>query len=199
MTFDELRHAARLLLRDLKQQKLRTGLVSPVFRAYYTGGGHKDFTLPGGTEHVMDDGRMKEILFDMLRRFTAAGGVEAWLFATDVFFAKTTEEGIKHIDEFTQHQDRGFTKLAKMGWVVVEESLLLTLQTEAEVGFLKQMYTTSPKLIWLGPPLEDQRGPQSEFGGRQKMWGATRDDITGRDVSRSDGPVGVELITEDPT
>jgi hypothetical protein len=199
MTFDELRHAARLLLRDLKQQKLRTGVISPVFRAYYTVGGHKDFTLPEGTEHLMDIGEAKEILFDMFRRFTAAGGVEAWLFATDVFYGRSTEEGVKHRDEWPQYQDRGFETLAKMGWVVVEEALMLTLQTEAEVSSIHQMYTTSPKLIWLGPPLDGPRTPQSEFRGRQKMWGATRDDITGTDASRTDGPAGIELLTEDPT
>jgi hypothetical protein len=195
VTFDELRHTARLVLRNLKREKLRTGLITPLFRCYYTSGGHKDFKLPAGTEHLMDDGQAKEILFDMFRRYTAAGGIDAWLFVTDVFFGKATEEGLKHHpDEFGKYKDSGFRTLVKMGWVVVEECILATLQTETEVGFIQQMYVSSPKLIWMGPPLDTQFGPAAGFGGRQKMWNATREDITGKDVARGEGPVGVDLI-----
>lgn len=185
MTLDDLRPHAKQILRDMRDEMRRTGNMRPLFRCYYADGGKQDFRLPPGTEALMNSGGAKEMLFDFLRKHTDAGGIEAWIFATDTFGGRATEEGAKHVAEFPQHTDTGFAKLAAMGWVVVEQLITLTMQTPTEVAMLQQCYVRNGPndLEWIGPPIE-KRFPQEQFGGRQKMWGATPDDITGADPRR---------------
>jgi hypothetical protein len=195
MTIEELEATAKDILRQLKHKVRRTETLSPVFRAYYKNGSHYDFKLPLGSESLMNSGEAKEILFDWFRRHTQEKPVVAWIFATDIFMAKATEEGIKHINEFEHYKDQGFVTLEKMGWVVVEEAIGINAQIETDVILMQQYYTRKPRLEFLGPP-QTRIQPMDQFGGRQKMWGATELDITGFDKSRTGAiEIGVDALT----
>ena len=195
MTTDELRRLAKQALNDMKHEVRTFSRCTPLFRCYYADGQHQDFRLPPGGERLMNDGEAKEMLFDWFRKHTEAGGVDAWIFGTDQWQGRATEEGMKHREEWPKYQDSGFATLQKMGWCVVESVLGVTAQTETDVIWLQQCYVGGGRAEWIGPP-QEMRTTQSDFGGRQKMWGATRADITGNtDLSADpDRPVGVELL-----
>jgi hypothetical protein len=191
-----LQQLSRDHMREAKREIERTDTLRPLFRAYYENGSHYDFLLPAGTEHILSDGRSKEILFDFLRRHTIDKHVAAWVFLTDVYSSKSTPEGAKHLEEFDKYQDTGFETLQKMGWVTVTEALLVLVQDGNDVVTYTQPYSRKPRINWLGPP-EEKVMKQDDFGGRQKMYGATTSDIVGQDRSRdTSGPVGVELMNE---
>lgn len=193
----DLREISRAHMKEAKRELERTQNLRPVFRAYYADY-HYDFQIPEGTEHIMNHGESKEILFDFLRKHTTKTDVLTWVFVTDIFYAMSTPEGVKAgFEEMRRHQDRGFEKLKKLGWVTVEESVLITAQNADDVILYTQPYSRKPEINWLGPAHEKHM-PQSEFGGRQKMYGATTSDIVGSDPSRdTSGPVGIELLDKE--
>jgi hypothetical protein len=197
MNTDELRRIAKGALNDLKREVRTQSRCTPLFRCCYADGRHQDFHLPPGTEHLLNRGEAKEILFDVFRRHTAAGGVVAWIFGTDQWMARATDEGMQHREEWPKYQDHGFVKLQEMGWCVVESAIGITAQTETDVFWLHQVYVSGEHAEFIGPP-QEKLASQKDFGGRQKMWGATKADITGAaDMSASpDRPVGVELLVE---
>lgn len=195
-----LRQLCRSHMKEAKRELERTQNLRPVFRAYYENARHYDFQMPEGTEHIMNHGRAKEVLFDFLRKHTTKTNVLAWVFVTDIFYAQSTPEGVKAgFEEMRKHQDRGFETLKRLGWVTVEESLLITAQNADEVILYTQPYSRKPEINWLGPAHEKCMA-QADFGGRQKMFGATTSDVVGNDPSRdTSGPVGLDLMnTMDP-
>jgi hypothetical protein len=178
------------------KHQARTGKhVRHVFRAWYPDGKIRDFSMPQGTEQLMDDGMSKEILFDFLRAVTRANNIQVWIIGSDMYFARQTEEGAKQpLEVYQSKTDHGFKELQRLGWAVVEELFQIVAQTPEQVLMLQQFYVREPRLEWIGPPQEIIL-PQSQFGGRLKMYGATRDDITGLDPTRKSGPAGLDLLS----
>ena len=176
MNLDELRGKARQALRDFKLEAITKHQVTPSFRGYLSDHSSKLFELPKECQRLMDSGIAKEIMFDYFRQAGRAGDVIAWIFCADgtcVLQGGTRQTG-----------------------GVTEKALIVTGQTEADVLIIQQFYVLEPQLTWIGPPLE-QVYRQDQFGGRQKMFGATRADITGRDPARANAKrIGIEIILE---
>lgn len=189
MTLDRLREIANRTMRDLKQDLSRNGNVAPYFQAHFQEGPPKQFPMPPGTEDLMNNGRAKEILFDLFRDVTPRAKVTAWVFGTDMWCGKETEEGMKHRHEIDANTDAGFKKLEDLGWMKVYEAVMVTAQTETDVLMLRQYYVRHQeqrRVDWVGPP-EEILIKQEAFRGRQKMWGATFEDVTGFDPTRKHG------------
>lgn len=180
MTQEDLTKLAKSVLQDLKHQLRHGDNVTPLFRSVWADGRIKDWVMPEGTEILLNDGAAKNLIFGFFRRVTAEDpGIDAWVFATEIFQGRATEEGRKHTQaEFNQHTDRGFAKLQQMGWVVVEDALLVNAQTATDVVFCQQAFTRKPVFAWLSP-VQVNAVPASQFGGRQKMWGASAEDEVG--------------------
>ena len=175
VNLDDLRGKARQALRDLKHEAITKIQVTPSFRGYLIDHSSKLFELPKEFQRLMDSGLAKEVMFDYFRQAGKAGGVIAWVFCAD---------GMCLLEGGTRQTG------------VTEKALIVTGQTEADVLIMHQFYVLEPQLTWIGPPLE-QVYRQDQFGGRQKMFGATRADITGRDPARANAKrVGIEIILE---
>ena len=80
----DLHQLCRDHMRGAKRELERTQNLHPAFRAYYVDH-HFDFQMPEGTEHIMNHGRSKEVLFDFLRKHTRKADVLTWVFVTDIF------------------------------------------------------------------------------------------------------------------
>ena len=117
----------------------------------------------------------------------AADGV---IFATDTWVGETTPEGQKHYDtpEWKELHDFGFVKLVQRGWVKRSEAFTITAQSATDVLLVQQKYQRlGSGMIQL---LDGKRRwiNQSDFGGRQKMFGDLSWENLGSEAATKAGP-----------
>jgi hypothetical protein len=134
------------------------------------------FPLPKELEPLMNDGKAKDLIFGAVRVIVQKSAADGVIFATDVWRAETTTEGMKHYDtpEWKALHDFGFEKLLQRGWVKRTEAFCVTAQSATDALIITQTYQrTGSGMIQL---LDAKRQwiAQSDFGGRQKMFGDLR-------------------------
>jgi len=190
MMLDELKREAALAMASLKTQIDELHQLQPLcmlhwplnpastshgkmLKAAVTPGDWTRFPFPGP---LLDSGDAKRVLFQIIRDIVHDTGADGVIFGTDMWGASATKEGIKHGEnEWNRQVDTGFAKLVKMGWAMRHQLINVTAQTEGDVVLMQHGYqiTGGGRVRWLG---ETHTGviPQSEFGGRQKMFGDLR-------------------------
>jgi hypothetical protein len=153
---------------------------TPMILLHTAARGWTPYPMPPGTECLLNDGESKDVIFDFFRHAVQQMRCDAVLFATDSWHGEATKEGEKYYEtpEWYENNDSGFVKLQRLGWIKVTEAITITVQTESDVLFVSQAYQRLGDCIQL---LECKRqwGSQSEFGGRQKMFGDLREENLG--------------------
>jgi hypothetical protein len=177
MTRDELEGMANRVILSVQETLERGGEWPFTFMLHHPAIDRwETLHLPRGTGILMNSGEAKDAIFGFIRQVVQDKGCDAVIFASDTFEAKVTEEGKKHLDtpEWKAAVDRGFVKLARMGWVRVSESIVVTAQTSADALIIGQGYQRlGSGSIQLGK-CNRGWGEQKLFKGRQKMFGDLR-------------------------
>ena len=129
--------------------------------------------FPKDLEFLMNDGKAKDRIFGAVRLMVQKYAADGVIFATDVWRPETTAEGMKHYDtpEWKELHDTGFVKLLQRGWVKRTEAFCVTAQSSTDALIITQNYQRiGSGMIQL---LDCKRHwfAQSDFGGRQKMFG----------------------------
>ena len=200
MTLDELKREAGLALASIKTQIDEFHHLEPLCMLHWplnpgrtrfgrmlhgavTPGEWSRFPFPGP---LLDSGDAKRILFGIIRDIVHDTGVDGVVFGTDMWGATCTQEGFKHKDEWDRHIDTGFAKLVKMGWAVRCQLVHVTAQSASDVVMMQHCYQrkSGGRVQWLGDTQSDVIS-QSEFGGRQKMFGDLREENLGEPPAAS--------------
>ncbi len=171
MTKEALEAEANRMITGAKYHLESRDQIQPMFRVHDSQG-WRDFTMPPGTEVLLNSGDAKKLIFNFFRDYVRITGADGVIFLTDAWAAVTTPEGMKHVDtpEWQALQDSGFVSLIQRGWVTRQEVIAVTAQMETEVLVVQQAYQRQGRAIQL---LQAKRYwvPQSDFGGRQKVFG----------------------------
>jgi len=130
---------------------------------------------------IMNSGDAKREYFGAVRELVRYTGADGVIFATDVWGAQLTDEGRKHgQQEWNSHVDTGFAKLVRMGWATRVQAIHITAQSKTDVVFVDQEYHREGRgRAQFLHEVRTRVGPQSEFGGRQKMFGDLREENLG--------------------
>jgi hypothetical protein len=175
VTIERLRELAELAMKLLKRGA-ETGQPKPVWAVHHSDTGElTQLPFPEGAQGLLNIGRAKDVLFGFVRAMVKRDPtIDAVIFGTDVWVAKETELGRQHREEARkrEYHGQGFPKLVELGWVTRTEAFLVTAQTPDTVIMLQIEYIRNPEFasVILGEQTE-QIVRQSEFRGRQKMWG----------------------------
>jgi hypothetical protein len=132
--------------------------------------------FPDELGSVMNNGKLKDLLFQGLRDIVQQMPADGIVIASDTWHAETTPEGFKHHDtpEWRKLHESGFDKLVQRGWVKRWEAFVVTAQSATDALIVRQKYQRLPSgRVQL---LDCRRDwfSQSEFGGRMKMFGDLR-------------------------
>jgi hypothetical protein len=113
-------------------------------------------------------------IFSALREAVQQSGADATLFCAEGNAAKPTASGVKNKQEFRAEIDLGVERMVRKGWLVHVQVVHAVAQTAAEVILLTQeFWRHGTRLEWVGTAV-CQGLPQTEYGGRAKMFGIGR-------------------------
>ena len=124
----------------------------------------------------MNSGFHKEFLFSMIRHGVEAAGYDCVIFASDMFRFQGNAMYLK-LPEEEQHRltDRGFKKLASLGYGTTVEAVSVIGQTPERVTFISKAYyrdvLNPDKVFRIDTKSERGTMPIEDYGGRSKMWG----------------------------
>jgi hypothetical protein len=142
------------------------------------------FPFPDELGFVMNNGKLKDLLFQGLRDIVQQSAADGIVIASDTWYAETTPEGFKHYDtpEWKELHNSGFEKLVQRGWVKRCEAFVVTAQNATDALIVQQKYQrlTSGRI----QHLDCRRDwfTQSEFDGRMKMFGDLRRENLGSEA-----------------
>ena len=151
----------------------------PMTILLHKSGEWRHLPFPEEASVLLNDGTAKDLIFGAVRQIVQSNQIDGVIFATDTWIGENTPEGLKHYDtpEWKELHDFGFVRLVQRGWVKRSEAFTITAQSATDVLLIHQKYqrltsgtSGTVQLLkgsrgWLG---------QSQFSGRQKMFGDLR-------------------------
>ena len=175
MTKQELENQANAILSAAKATVELQGDF-PMTILIHRSGEWRRLPFPEEAHVLLNDGSAKDQIFGAVRQVVEELGIDGVIFATDTWVGEATPEGMNHVDspEWKELHDFGFVRLAQRGWVIRCEAFTITAQSATDVLLIHQKYqrltSGTVQLLkgsraWFG---------QSQFGGRQKMFGDLR-------------------------
>jgi hypothetical protein len=173
---DELRSLADIALRMAERDLEQSGNVRLVIALRLPNGSIDNLPLPDRAGELMNYGEAKDILFGGLRDYAASVGATAVIIGTEAWVGRTTEKGRVLLqaspDEYKRMtRQAGFQDAVDAGLVERREAVVITVETPERCMILTHVFerTLERKIVWHERTQIEAR--QSEFAGRQKMFG----------------------------
>jgi len=179
----DLRKVADTLL-DVARPWLVKTKSSPLLVAF----GHADGTLENiqlsdeTAETALRSGRHKDLFFDLIRTWARDNDATVVAISTEVWFGKSTPAAADvdpaEIRRLASLGD-GFETLLALGLVERLEAIMVTAQDADECLMLTQAFRRKEDgtVYDLAEP-DEMRMPQSQYGGRTKMFGELTEETT---------------------
>jgi hypothetical protein len=171
---------AQTALSQIKAEMERTGNSTPVFLVRLPDGKIQKLPFPEQAGRLMNDGVAKDMIFGAIRMIVQESGMTAVCFATEAWSGKQTEAGrnVPREEFLKATRERGFQRAVDRGWVVRQECIIVTIQTAEMMRTITQAFARDEEariIVYLDEP-EIRDAPQSDFAGRQKMYGDLREE-----------------------
>lgn len=172
----ELVEIAERVLAEARRELENTGRVDPSFWFQLPDGRLALAQLSGDDAEIMNSGDAKNALFAFLRWLVEQRKATATVFLTDSWYSKSTAAGAalgaKRLEEF--YEKHGREETARRGYIKLSEALVIVVQTPEKVLTLTQTYERASKNRIEFVNRDVMQSAQSEFSGRQKMFGDLR-------------------------
>lgn len=174
---NDLRTMSHRLLKEAKRELEQRGAITPAFIVHEKDGTFRKFEMPGKFAELMNSGPAKGAIFGHLRQYIQEHEADGCIFVTDTWMtiANLKAHNLSR-EEFERiYRERGAEELVKRGVAERIEALCITIQSADFVWTLTQPYGRDErlKLITFGS-LDEKKSPQTQFSGRQKMFGDLR-------------------------
>ena len=177
---EDITTLAEMGLSNARRQLEATGHLDVRF-AIETNGRVRWMPMPDHITEGMNDGDFKAALFSLMRRFVQKANATATIFVSDTWYAEPTEKQTRMVRENAKEflrltETMSFNELIEQGYATRHSAITVVVQTAETVHLLTHLYDRiedQRRIVWLRR--EDRAFPQSEFSGRQKMFGITED------------------------
>ena len=146
--------------------------------------------FPEEAGQLLNNGSAKDVIFGKIREIVQDLAADGCIFATDTWIGQITPEGQKHYEsgEWNAAVDAGFVTLTARGWATQSQGITVAAQSSTDVLLIEQKYQRlASGLVQL---LTGKRRwmDQSQFSGRQKMFGDLRWENLGSEAATKAGP-----------
>lgn len=176
---NELRTMSHRVLGRLKDEIGKTGRITPVVVIQQKDGQFERAEMDKEHASMFDSDLAKRTLFEFLRDYIRKREAAGFLFACEAWMTRTTKKGGKlKSDEFLRlYKTEGAEELVKRGLAERQEVVIVTAQSPEFVLILQVPFERDERLrlVTFGP-LDQQEFPQTQFAGRQKMFGDLREE-----------------------
>ena len=175
-----LRDMADVALRIARQSLAQTKFAGLIIVLGFPDGSTKQVPteITAKLAPMLSDGDAKTRLFGTVRQYAQRTGAVSVVFGTEAWVGKSTPKALAlSEEEFKGLVDTGFEKLMSMGLVEREEAVVATAQDADAVVVATQTF----RRLGNGEPysygeVDVKDFPQSDFRGRQKMFGDLREE-----------------------
>lgn len=166
-------------LRSAQNTLEEDGAFNPRFVIVEADGHVIDIVLPDPLGLIMNDGRHKTMVFDLMRDHIQEHHSVAAIFVSEASLGKATAKGLQHARELEAmaREDNGkLDRLVENGFIEHVDVILVTIHTPETVTTIAQEFARDYrlKLVTYGA-VQTMDVPQANFRGRQKMFGDLRE------------------------
>lgn len=169
-----LRQHAEIIMRSLQHDEME-----PVFIILERSGKLRIFDPPPGMRiaPLMNIGAAKEMIFGHFREYVRQKKCLGTIFVSEMWKGTESEKAralpTKELKKL--FRGTGFNELCEKGWLIKQEAVVATCQTEETVLHLTQIFVrTGGQIVFEN--VESAETPQANFFGRQKMFGDLREE-----------------------
>lgn len=178
----ELRQMVEQALAEGRRQLSNRGNIDAVFLVRMPDGAVERAVIPGPLNELLNSGDAKRRLFAGIRAWVKVQGVTAVAFSADTWVGLPTEKQKRMAKEDPEALRRLFESVRSLDDAIEQglseraEALIITVQTASDVVIVNQSYTrySQAHRIDFGER-SIMHIPQSQFRGRQKMYGVNSD------------------------